>query len=75
MDIIVEAMTLPVDNFLGLLIYAVIFMVVIGLVVSLALKFIPNNLPYAVKSQIVFIAIIISLIVWWQLIVKPGLNL
>ncbi|MGP4040518.1 hypothetical protein ACTWP4_11595 [Gracilibacillus sp. D59] len=75
MDIIKESMSLPVDNFLGMLIYAVIFMLVAGLVFSLALKFIPNRFPYAVKSLIVFIAIIISLIVWWQMIVEPGLNL
>ncbi|QGH34307.1 hypothetical protein GI584_09870 [Gracilibacillus salitolerans] len=75
MDILRESMALPVDNFLGMLLYAVIYIFVAGLVFSLALKFIPNRLPYAVKSLIVFIAIIISLIVWWQMIVEPGLNL
>ncbi len=75
MDLIRESMATPVDNFLGMLIYAVIYMFVAGLIVGLALKFIPNRLPYAVKSLIVFIAIIISLIIWWQMVGEPGLNL
>ncbi|GAA0293578.1 hypothetical protein GCM10008924_09350 [Gracilibacillus halotolerans] len=64
-------MTLPVDNFLGMLLYAVIYMLVTGIVFSLALRFIPNKLPYALKSLIVLIAIIISLYIWWITIVSP----
>ncbi|RCW71889.1 hypothetical protein DFR57_10572 [Saliterribacillus persicus] len=70
MDLIQEAMKLPVDNFLGMLIYAVIYMLITGIVVSLALRFIPNRLPYTVKSMIVGIAVFISLIVWWNTIIK-----
>ncbi|MBB6511264.1 hypothetical protein GGQ92_000031 [Gracilibacillus halotolerans] len=71
MDLVKEAMTLPVDNFLGMLLYAVIYMLVTGIVFSLALRFIPNKLPYALKSLIVLIAIIISLYIWWITIVSP----
>lgn len=70
MNIVIEAMTFPVDNFLGMLIYAVIYMLLTGIVFSLALKFIPNKLPYALKSTIVLIAIIISLYIWWVTIVS-----
>lgn len=69
MDLVKEAMALPVDNFLGMLLYAVIYMLVTGIVFSLALKFIPNKLPYALKSLIVLIAVIISLYIWWITIV------
>lgn len=74
MDLIRDAMKMPVDNFLGMLIYGVLFMAVTGIIVSLALKFIPNRLPYAIKSFIVFIFILFSLYLWWKLIVEPGWN-
>ncbi|SER99068.1 hypothetical protein SAMN04487944_114110 [Gracilibacillus ureilyticus] len=71
MDIIKESMQLPVDNFLGMLIYAVIYMLTAGVVASLALRFIPNKIPYGVKSVIVFLVILISIFLWWQTIIKP----
>ncbi|UOQ48073.1 hypothetical protein MUN88_18770 [Gracilibacillus caseinilyticus] len=75
MGMIRESMALPVDNFLGMLIYAVIYMAVAGLISGLSLTFIPNRFPYAVKSLIVFIAIVISLLIWWQVILSPALEI
>ncbi|MFC4387208.1 hypothetical protein ACFOZ1_05225 [Gracilibacillus marinus] len=75
MDLLKESMQLPVDNFLGLLVYAFIYIFVAGLIFSLALRFIPNKIPYGIKSLIVFVAVVISLIIWWQTIMKPFLSL
>ncbi|MRH41784.1 hypothetical protein GH741_03745 [Aquibacillus halophilus] len=66
MDFIKESMQLPIDNLVGLLLYAVIYMFSAGLFVVLALTFIPNRLPYAVKSAIVGIAVLVSLVFWWN---------
>ena len=70
MDYIKQSMTLPVDNLVGMLLYAIIFMLVAGLVVSIALRFIPNRIPYALKSAIVGISVFISLILWWNIIIS-----
>ncbi|MFC4404780.1 hypothetical protein [Gracilibacillus xinjiangensis] len=71
MNLIKESMVLPVDNLLGMLIYAVIYMLIAGLVTTLALRYIPNKIPYGVKSIILFAAILISIFLWWQTIIKP----
>ncbi|WP_240468579.1 hypothetical protein [Gracilibacillus sp. YIM 98692] len=73
-NIIKESLEMPVDNFLGMLIYAIIFMFFAGVIALLALKFIPNRLPYGAKSAIVFAAILISLFLWWQILIRPSIS-
>ncbi|WP_226037339.1 hypothetical protein [Aquibacillus saliphilus] len=69
MDFMIESMQLPVDNLVGILLYAIIFMIVAGIIPVLALTFIPNRLPYTLKSAIVGTIVIISLLLWWNMIV------
>ncbi len=66
LQLIRNSMAFPVDNFLGLFIYALIYMLLAGLIATLALHFIPNRIPYAIKSILVFIAITLSLLLWWK---------
>ncbi|MCT2534223.1 hypothetical protein NC661_10165 [Aquibacillus koreensis] len=70
MDFILATMEKPVDNLLGMLLWAVVYMLGTGIVFTIALWLIPNRIPYGVKSAIVGIAVFISLFVWWGTIIN-----
>ncbi|SDJ77005.1 hypothetical protein [Sediminibacillus albus] len=65
MTYIIESMNLPVDNFLGMFLYLLLFMAGAGLLIGLPLHFIPNRLPYEVKSALVGMAVFLSMYLWW----------
>ncbi|WP_117169899.1 hypothetical protein [Paraliobacillus sediminis] len=69
MTTLIESMETPVDNLLGLFLYAALFILITGLIMSLLLHFIPNSLSRTLKSFIVGIAVFSSLFFWWYLIV------
>ncbi|ENH97148.1 hypothetical protein J416_06862 [Gracilibacillus halophilus YIM-C55.5] len=73
MDVIRESMQLPLDNVLGMLLYAFLFITVAGLLTLAGLKWIPNQLPYAVKSVVVFVVVCISLVIWYQVLIEPAI--
>ncbi|GAB2543634.1 hypothetical protein [Gracilibacillus alcaliphilus] len=75
MSILGEAMKIPVDNFLGMLLYAVIFIIAAVVILGLILWIIPFKLPYALKSLIMFIGVAIVLFIWWNTIASPVLHL
>ncbi|WP_186580563.1 hypothetical protein [Aquibacillus kalidii] len=68
MDVITDAMKLPVDNLLGMLLYALIYMLITGGVVVVILKFIP--ISYGFKNAILGVAVFLSLYMWWITIIK-----
>nr|WP_239587926.1 hypothetical protein [Gracilibacillus alcaliphilus] len=68
-------MKIPVDNFLGMLLYAVIFIIAAVVILGLILWIIPFKLPYALKSLIMFIGVAIVLFIWWNTIASPVLHL
>ncbi|MDL4842252.1 hypothetical protein [Aquibacillus rhizosphaerae] len=70
MDFIIESMTLPIDNLLGMLLYAILYMLSTGLIVGLSLRFIPNRIPYGIKNVILGFAVFLSLFIWWLTIIK-----
>ncbi|WP_138415217.1 hypothetical protein [Aquibacillus sediminis] len=69
MGYIIRSMALPVDNLVGMLLYALLFMFLFGLTTVLALRLIPNPLPYILKSAIVGTSVLISLLLWLVLFV------
>lgn len=69
MTTLFESMVTPVDNLLGLFLYAVLFIVFTGLIMSLLLQFIPNSLSRTLKNFIIGTAVFSSLFFWWYIIV------
>ncbi|GGM19822.1 hypothetical protein GCM10011351_02110 [Paraliobacillus quinghaiensis] len=69
MDLVLESMTLPVDNLLGIFLYVLLFVFVAILVSFLALTFIPNKLSYTIKSTIMGTIVVVALLLWWFIIV------
>ncbi|WP_112180661.1 MULTISPECIES: hypothetical protein [Paraliobacillus] len=69
MTTLFESMVFPVDNLLGIFLYAVLFVIITSLIISLLLHFIPNSLSKRLKSFILGTAVFISLFFWWSIIV------
>ncbi len=69
LDLVLESMTLPVDNLLGIFLYVLLFVFVAILVSFLALTFIPNKLSYTIKSTIMGTIVVVALLLWWFIIV------
>lgn len=67
---VVESMKLPVDNLLGMLLYAVLYMLCTGILVFIAFRFIPNRIPFPIKNAILGGSVFISIYVWWLTIVQ-----
>ncbi|QTM99185.1 hypothetical protein ERJ70_07635 [Sediminibacillus dalangtanensis] len=68
MAYIIETMTFPVDNFLGMLLYAVLFMAGAALLIGIPMHYIPYHIPYAVKNAAIGTAVFIGILIWWLLI-------
>ncbi|WP_053219914.1 hypothetical protein [Virgibacillus senegalensis] len=68
MTYIIETMKFPVDNFLGMLLYVILFMSVAALLVGIPFHFIPYQVPYAIKNAVIGSAVFIGILVWWMLI-------
>ena len=69
LDRVLETMTFPVDNLLGMFLYVLLFVVVAILGSFLALTFIPNRFSYAIKSTIMGLIVSLALLLWWFIIV------
>ncbi|SDL81835.1 hypothetical protein [Sediminibacillus halophilus] len=68
MTYIIETMKFPVDNFLGMLLYVVLFMAGAALLIGIPLHFIPYQVPYPVKNAAIGTAVFIGIFIWWLLI-------
>lgn len=69
MNKLLETMVFPVDNLLGLFLYAVLFIIVTGGLSTLVLYLIPNQLGLTIKSAIVGTTVFIALLLWWYIVV------
>lgn len=65
MDYIIDAMSLPLDNLLGMLLYAILCMGVMGFVTWITLRFIPYPISVGLKNSIIGISVYLGLIIWW----------
>ncbi|WP_407270966.1 hypothetical protein [Radiobacillus sp. PE A8.2] len=70
MSILMESMQFPIDNLLGLFLYALLFTLIPGVIVSLTFRFIPKRLPYMLQNVVVAVSVYLGIILWWHFIVR-----
>ncbi|WP_077622256.1 hypothetical protein [Sediminibacillus massiliensis] len=69
MRYIIDSMKFPVDNLMGMFLYALLFMMAAGLIVGLALRYIPYPIPEWAKGSILAVFVFLSIYAWWEIVI------